>query len=141
MASDLVGVYGSLRDGLHNHYLLKDSVFLTEGRITGKMFSFGGFPGLVAEGPKATNPITVEVYLVSQETLTRLDILEGHPDWYTRRKVPVFSMNPNIPNLSAWVYFQASIPANYPIVECGDWKKYVEEGQEKCAKPQRTNIK
>ena len=71
-----VAVYGTLRQGNGNNILLSNSNFLGKGKTLPKfeMFSLGGFPG-ITEG---STRITVEVYEVDSDTLSRLDRLEGY---------------------------------------------------------------
>jgi gamma-glutamylcyclotransferase (GGCT)/AIG2-like uncharacterized protein YtfP len=78
----LVAVYGSLRKGFHNHYLLEGSKYIGSC-ITSpdyKMYSLGSFPAVVA----GDSPILIELYEVSSETLTALDRLEGVPTFYDK---------------------------------------------------------
>lgn len=78
-----VFVYGSLKSGFHNHALLAASrylgTFTTPALYT--MYNLGEFPAVAKDGGTA---IYGEVYEVSHETLTLLDRLEGHPEWYCR---------------------------------------------------------
>jgi|TARA_B110000503_G_scaffold142414_1_gene239140 gamma-glutamylcyclotransferase (GGCT)/AIG2-like uncharacterized protein YtfP len=71
-----VAVYGSLRKGFGNHVLLSQSELIgtTQTPKEFRMFSLGAFPG-VGTG---TSSIKVEVYRVNEETLARLDRLEGY---------------------------------------------------------------
>ena len=82
----LVAVYGSLKQGFGNHRFLVGSNYigdtLTEARYT--MYSLGGFPAVV---PIGDTSIMIEVYDVDDETLRRLDMLEGHPDFYHRSDI------------------------------------------------------
>jgi gamma-glutamylcyclotransferase (GGCT)/AIG2-like uncharacterized protein YtfP len=89
MNKELVAVYGTLKKGESNHYLLKDSTFVAEG-ITNEeydMVSMGSFPSIISGG----KIIKVEIYEVDEATLKRLDQLEGHPHFYRRDKVEVFN--------------------------------------------------
>lgn len=88
--SKVVSVYGTLRKGFYNHYLLKNSLYLgtysnpiksvgNNGIEEARLFNLGGYPGIKFY-PITKNPpnITIEKYLVDQETLERLDKLEGY---------------------------------------------------------------
>ena len=81
-----VFVYGSLKMGLSNHRLLRGSRFIdfakTDPEYT--MISFGHFPAVMRGG---TTAIHGEVYEVDDETLARLDQLEGHPHFYRREQI------------------------------------------------------
>lgn len=72
-----VAVYGSLREGMSNHSLLKGQTLLsrTVTREPYAMYSLGGFPKVNLLEPHT--PIHVEVYDVSDECLERLNRLEG----------------------------------------------------------------
>lgn len=72
-----VFVYGTLKMGKSNHPLLRDSAYLTDHETDPEflMINLGGFPGVVRDG--ATS-IKGEVYEVDDETLARLDRLEGY---------------------------------------------------------------
>jgi gamma-glutamylaminecyclotransferase len=105
----LVFVYGSLRSGLYNNYLLATDKYVGEFRTTQKYTMIGlksrAFPFLLPEKIEGIPwlPTRGEVYEVSQETLDRLDSLEGHPNWYTRERVVVQSCD-TAENLEAFVY-------------------------------------
>ncbi len=122
MGKHLVAVYGSLRDGLHNHDLLATAEF--KGQFVSQpvftMYAGGGFPYLVDEG---TTPITMELYAVDDETLYNLDRLEGVPSFYRRHEVetPAGEM--------AIVYVASNSTkkqiAHMPVVDHGDWVSYL----------------
>jgi gamma-glutamylcyclotransferase (GGCT)/AIG2-like uncharacterized protein YtfP len=104
----LVAVYGSLKKGFGNHGLLSDSKFIDKGCTfpNYKLISMGSYPAALV-GKKS---LAVEIYEVSQKTLERLDQLEGHPSFYTRRFVPI-----NTPNGRefAWMYTLCHLTSNY----------------------------
>lgn len=118
-----VAVYGSLRKGLYNHYLLeegKESIFLKEVKveIPFKMISMGDvFPALIHS--KENNKITLELYSISFKVFKNLDILEGYPNFYSRKKI-------SIDGDYYWVYYLSNLkkPDNEILVESGDWKLY-----------------
>jgi len=82
-------VYGTLKKGFSNHGLLKDAVFIKSDykALVGKdehgdtkyasIYNLGFFPGLKFDSEQSQE-IDYEVYLVSPETLTKLDRLEGY---------------------------------------------------------------
>jgi len=113
----LVAVYGSLREGLHNHRLLEDSDYLgldwTDPDYT--MLSLGSFPGIVEGGETA---IKIEVYQVNQDTFTNLDRLEGYPNFYNRKKIETKFGD-------AWIYFLEGREYSTTYVPSGDWKEAV----------------
>lgn len=102
-----VFVYGSLKQGLHNNGLLKDAEFLGRCTIQGafKMLDLRSFPGLVrSPSPNGETSVVGEVYrLPNKDALDTLDIIEGHPHFYSRSKVQT-------PWKGAWCYF---LPTEY----------------------------
>lgn len=77
-------VYGSLLNGEYNHYLIKDSKLVESCtlKVPFKMISMGMFPALIPDDN--LNPIYVEIYEVDDETYSKVEILEGYPDFYNR---------------------------------------------------------
>ena len=115
--STLVGVYGSLRKTLHNHYLLQNAEFVGNDALPAEysMHSLGGLPGVCKGGDTS---IVLELYRVTDEERDRLDQLEGHPDWYKREEVP--TVQGNMP----FVYFLTEEEIGQQPVVDGDWKAY-----------------
>ena len=94
--NSLVFVYGTLRRGEVNHYMLETARFCGSHTTQShyKMFSLGAYPAVVRGGPDA---VQGEVYRVDARTLSRLDRLEGYPVAYKRRLMPT-------PWGRAWIY-------------------------------------
>lgn len=100
----LVLTYGTLKRGHGNHYLLEESEFINEIDLTGNytMFSilnqtkeglFKRFP-ILLNTPDFENTIKAELYRVTQETLDRLDVLEGvSSGMYTREVIEIDGEN------------------------------------------------
>ena len=92
----LVFVYGTLKKGGGNHYLLKGSKYLGEGHTKGYycwLKRGGSFP-VVMDRPMGASSelagkIKGEVYAVDLATLAALDRLESNGNMYHRRKVQV----------------------------------------------------
>ena len=85
-------VYGTLKRGYSNHHLLeksKNNIFLGEAETLKKfkMISFVHFPGVLDTSQETT--IKGELYNVDLQTLKKLDILEGYPDFYTKKIIKV----------------------------------------------------
>lgn len=96
-----VFVYGSLKKGFGNSYLLDNSKYL--GRAMTKdqdwfMFSMGGFPGVVRGNHSNANYLDGEVYVVDDDALRNLDALEGNGSFYTREEIPLQN------GTTAWMY-------------------------------------
>lgn len=76
-----VFVYGTLKRGHGNHHLLKGSRFIGIDFIYGTLINLGPFPAVI-EGKRA---VEGEIYEIDEATLHRLDLLEGHPNFYERK--------------------------------------------------------
>ena len=107
MELETIFVYGTLRKGMGNHHLLEGSGFLGMGETVVRYGMYvlpGGIPYVKRRsGMKAV--IVGEVYEVDEDTLRRIDRLEGHPDFYRRRLVPVMLNTEE--KIRAWLYFLA----------------------------------
>ncbi len=104
-----IGVYGTLKKGEGNSYLLENSEYLGKKVL----YNVGitdrpGFPfAYKVDGYRTT----VEVYDVDEITLKSIDSLEGHPDWYKREEIE-----------GIWVYLNESHGRGYPLLkENGEW--------------------
>jgi gamma-glutamylcyclotransferase (GGCT)/AIG2-like uncharacterized protein YtfP len=108
----LVVVYGTLKKHKSNHRLMADSKFLGHTDVKGTMYSLGMFPAVALEGEYT---IKGEVYEVDQHTLTRLDGLEGYPDFYDRALVPT-------PYGPSWIYTMPKEQLeDYQVIKSGCW--------------------
>lgn len=131
MNKHLVFVYGTLKMNEGNNYLLVDAEF--EGFATTRRkflllnsspYSQGGFPYLIDENDEIPYPgsryiqhIQGEVYEVNDDTLARLDQLEGHPNWYERQR-EIVRMDDGITR-EVWIYimpFSNTSCGFYPVV-------------------------
>jgi len=77
-----VFVYGSLKRGYWNSYILENSEFIGEAEIKGyDLFDVGSFPAIVEQIPFEDRfelkRVQGEIYLVDPDTVERLDRLEG----------------------------------------------------------------
>jgi gamma-glutamylaminecyclotransferase len=110
-----IAVYGTLRAGEANARLMKRAKFVANARTPQRytMRSMGGFPCVSKNGASS---IAVELYEVDDETLGRLDDLEGHPNWYEREIVDT-TEGP------AWMYLMPSDQRyeQLPVIKSGDW--------------------
>lgn len=98
-----VAVYGTLKRGQGNYKnYLSDSKFIGSGETKDKYpLIVRGLPFLVDKVGVGHN-VEVDVFRVSDEVMRDLDLLEGHPDWYKRKVVPVVVGKKTI---NCWVYF------------------------------------
>jgi gamma-glutamylcyclotransferase (GGCT)/AIG2-like uncharacterized protein YtfP len=100
-----VFVYGTLKKGFHNAYLLRDSEFFGEAVTvpTYRMICIS-FPVIMAE--ECGKQVSGEIYTVDDETLARLDGLEREGSSYDRKLIDVTLLLANderLPN-KAFIY-------------------------------------
>jgi gamma-glutamylcyclotransferase (GGCT)/AIG2-like uncharacterized protein YtfP len=83
-----VFVYGTLKSGFRNHYLLKGCEFIGAAATvpTYKMIE-NSFPVIMPD--PAGKPLAGEIYTVDDETLARLDQLEREGSSYDRKLIDV----------------------------------------------------
>lgn len=117
----LIAVYGSLRKGMGNDYILKNAEYLGEFKTEPifSLYSLGSYPGLKENG---STSVVMEVYKVDDVTANRVDSLEGYsPDspatFYD--KIPI-----KTPYGDASVYTYVNNIPEDRLVESGDWKEY-----------------
>ena len=113
-----VFVYGTLRKGFSNHHYLKNSKFLGKARTKERYTMVAASIPFVNKTP--STQIVGEVYEVDVATLKKLDVLEGHPNWYIREKVPVILEDGQ--EIEAWIYFNDREHGEF--VETGDYANY-----------------
>jgi hypothetical protein len=104
-----VAVYGTLKGGYGNNFILEDATLVGKGKTADRyplIIRQGGLPFLLYKLDRGYN-VEVEVYLVNKKILRRLDILEGHPEWYRRREIPIVIEEIDTA-IKAWVYFGPS---------------------------------
>ena len=115
--NSLVFVYGTLRKGEVNDYLLNSASYLghhtTEPHY--KMVSLGSYPGVVKQG---RTRIEGEVYDVDAETMTALDRLEGYPSDYTRELIAT-------PWGRAWIYLYRGSLRDRAQIASGVWRETI----------------
>jgi len=119
VTSHLVFVYGTLRRGGWNHYMLARQSYLgrhlTEPRYT--MFRLGHFPAVVARGE---TPIEGELYRVDGDGLALLDELECYPNVFSRQVI-------DTPAGGAWMYVYNRLVGTDQVVPHGDWLQHLKE--------------
>ncbi|WP_193112100.1 gamma-glutamylcyclotransferase family protein [Sulfurimonas paralvinellae] len=87
-------VYGTLKQGFHNHHLLADAEFICNAASKQNYPMVNTeeyFPYLIDNEGHGYN-VKGEVYRIDEAILEMLDILEGYPQHYTRREIEVVSL-------------------------------------------------
>ena len=109
---EIVAVYGSLKQGHGNHRLLGDSACLgvTRTRPEYTLYNLGAFPAVGLNGNTA---VQVEVYKVDEDVFSRLDMLEGYPAFYNRKRI-------DTEYGESWMYYLEECNG-YDVVEGGVW--------------------
>jgi gamma-glutamylcyclotransferase (GGCT)/AIG2-like uncharacterized protein YtfP len=95
-------VYGTLRKGRWSHRWLQKSRYLGLARTCQKYALYAaGIPWVSKQEP--VSPIVGELYEISEDTLSMIDLLENHPHSYRREEVDVRLEDGGI--ATAWLYF------------------------------------
>lgn len=115
--TEIVAVYGSLRQGEGSHHYLVGAPYLGAGWTADSYVLYAAdYPAVHAD--EAAYPIRVELYAVTPALLQTLDLYEEHPRLYCRRQVPVL---PDAgPAVMAWLYF--AVQSAGQRLPAGDWK-------------------
>lgn len=102
-----VAVYGTLKKNCSNYlYYLSDSQYIGSGLTKDKYpLVIKGLPYLINKKGVGHN-VCVDVFKVTDDTLKRLDKLEGHPNWYERKQI---SIKVDGYTIKCWIYFNKSM--------------------------------
>lgn len=115
----LIAVYGSLLEGLSNHHIISNSKYIGEFSSKSKftMIDLQAYPALIKNG---NTSIRFQVYAVDDQTLERVNILEGfkegsNSNFYEREILKT-------PFGDAFFYYQnRKVKENDYVVSSGDW--------------------
>ena len=123
-----VFVYGTLKKGGRFHSVLESSEYIGKGE-TGPDFELydtkAGYPAVKLGG---NTKISGEIYNVDKDTLSKLDYIEGHPDFYERKKTYVVELDTALTNgilvHTCLIYYLDSdrIQTHYTKVGSGVWE-------------------
>ena len=115
-----VFVYGTLKRGHGNHFLLENSKYLGSGITDNKYVMYTSAIPYVSKQLNLTT-ILGELYEVDELTLNDLDMLEGHPTWYKREIVSISYIcnKGKVRKVKAWLYFNEQIPGNAEVSTTG----------------------
>lgn len=104
LQDNLVAVYGTLKKGYSNYHRHLSSAKFVGSGVTKDRYPLliQGLPYMVEHKGIGYN-VDVDIFKVSDNTLHDLDMLEGHPTWYTRKQIPIATKEGKV--LTCWVYF------------------------------------
>lgn len=90
----LVGVYGTLKkDHSNYHRYLRSATYIGSGETIEKYpMVIQGIPYLLNR-PGVGHHVDMDLFLVNEDELMDLDMLEGHPNWYERKRAEVMVDN------------------------------------------------
>lgn len=99
-----IAVYGTLKKGRGNSFYLRDAKHVGNG-VTAEKYRLciTSLPYLLEEESNSGFNVKVEVYDINDTTFSAVDMLEGHPRFYRRRKTNIVLSNGK--QTEAWVYF------------------------------------
>lgn len=107
-----VAVYGTLMTGCRNYRWAADALARESCLIKGTLYDTGcGFPAFV---PGDTQWHDGELLLVTQETLNRMDRLEGYPHLYTRKTIKSYTATAGWQD--AYVYVMNRLPDSAQVM-------------------------
>lgn len=106
MSENIVAVYGTLKRGRTNHFIMEllSAEFLGEGKTAEKypLMTDGMLPYLFDEAGIG-HRISVEIYRVSDTALAVIDRFECHPKFYARKSIKCELSSGEV--LDCFVYF------------------------------------
>ena len=121
MNKHLVFVYGTLRRGGARAMSIRfpNSKFIADAKVSGSLYDLGAFPGVLLN--ESNSLVTGEVYEVDDETLNKLDDIEGSSN-YWRKQVEISVGNHR---KICWVYEpNPEFYSNRTLITSGDWIEY-----------------
>ncbi len=101
--SNLVFVYGTLKRDCINHNYLKYATFIGDAETVEAYSMYQhkyGYPAVIEKGNE--HIISGELYICDDYIMKSLDRLEGTPDLFYRKEIPIL-YNGNV--LISWFYF------------------------------------
>ena len=109
-----VFVYGTLREGEANAYLLREAVKLGDECLSSGylLYDLEAYPAAVVSRNGA--PLFGEVYQINEAILRDLDWLEEYPVEYDRVEIETSYGK-------AWIYLYNQSVAGLPVIGHGDW--------------------
>jgi gamma-glutamylcyclotransferase (GGCT)/AIG2-like uncharacterized protein YtfP len=138
----LLFVYGTLRrDSSHElyHLLARHGHFVGDGRVRGRLFDLGSYPGMTLEIDNGY--VLGELYEITsswQDVIDRLDKYEGcsadDPAPHEYRRELVQALLPTGERVTAWAYVLNRDPRGLPVIESGDYLSWRASVQRRAAR-------
>ncbi|XP_054164808.1 gamma-glutamylaminecyclotransferase C-like [Oppia nitens] len=135
MSGHLVFVYGTLKTGQPNHYLLNDKIN-GFSKFVGKAQTVDKWPLVISSKyniPFLLNKqdfgkkICGEIYSVDDKMRDFLDKFECHPTYYKRLETPVILEDGS--QMSPWIYFLLDFkPEMLNLITYGNYDSYGDHG-------------
>ena len=128
VSEHVVFVYGTLRRGgvREMERSFPGSVYLGAGRVRGRLYDLGKYPGLVLD--ERAGEVVGELYLVSGEMLAAIDKLEDYraedsfASLFVRKRADVVGEEGT---RRCWVYvWNRQVGPRLATVDTGDWLTY-----------------
>ncbi len=114
-------IYGSLRKGRYNHYVIKDAEFLGQSVMYGwDLYSLGNYPAIV----KGDGRVVIEAYRVTDEQYERIDWMEEGAGYKKESATIVLYGN----YITGDFWYRPKKP-NGELVSSGDWNEFREVKQ------------
>lgn len=114
----LLFVYGTLMSGFGNNILLRNEKLIGTGETVKQYAMYGSGIPFVNDTTEVST-IKGELYEVKPSSMPSLDGLEGHPNWYKRKEIPVTVNNQEY---TAWLYFNNDNRGK--LISDGDYRGY-----------------
>jgi len=108
-----VFVYGTLKKGYMNNYLLADATYIDDAVTKGNKWGMDNYiyyPAVFPDTSRTAGYIYGEIWEIDKSILSNLDRLEGYPSFYTRSIIKVVDTDGK--EHEAIMYHYAHKPAN-----------------------------
>jgi len=132
MTNDLLFVYGTLllADNEFTNYLTSNSTICCKGKIQGRLYDAGHYPGLIID--KDNYDVWGTIYRLhnTPEVIKQLDFYEGYgegeeqPNLYIREAL---SIETNEGKMTCWVYLYNRSIAGLKEIATGDYVEYLQQ--------------
>ena len=109
--TQLIFVYGTLKNGHKRHDLLAGGKFLDHGTLPSGfvLVDCGGYPGLIEASSADSHPVSGEIYAVESAHLSVLDEYEAVDSGeYKRVPISVLTRSGNVINAQTYLFLRHS---------------------------------